>query len=81
MLSLSRISGVISVMNFDDVINIFLDFLPKKELRCDLCQRKHYLKRGEVRDSTKRHNGPYCPWCGNKNGGKKEKNFKPVFSN
>ncbi|KIQ79603.1 hypothetical protein RW25_26775 [Bacillus sp. L_1B0_8] len=65
----------------DIVINFLLNALPKKKFTCEMCQFVFPLPRGDVRDCKKKNDGPYCPKCGNKHGGRKEKSYKTVFVN
>lgn len=46
-----------------------------------MCQFVFPLPGGDVRDCKKKNDGPYCPKCGDKHGGRKEKSYKTVFVN
>ncbi len=65
----------------DPIINFLLDALPMKKFTCDVCHFVFHLPRGSVRDCQKKHDGPYCPKCSNRHGGKKKRSYKTVFSN
>ncbi|MGM0806499.1 MAG: hypothetical protein ACQET8_17295 [Bacillota bacterium] len=43
-----------------------LNFLPAKMLECSKCPDGYKMKRGRIRHSRVRWNGPYCAKCGSK---------------
>lgn len=47
-----------------NLIEKALNLLPDKIFTCNSCNKDFSVKRGDIRISQKRYNGPFCPFCG-----------------